>query len=232
MSRYRRRYRGIGRRRMRKWNRYWKRGGRAKSVAYKALALAKKNAKENRPEMKVYDRLQIIDTNLAANVAAEYDILQGITRGNNDITYTGNRIRVKSVFIKGKIEASATTYTNYKLILILDRDKNVGGVSATWEDVYTAQTIHGFRDTDSTKRFKILSTRTGRLIKDEDGTTNDSKIINWYVKMNIPCVLEEDDPDAVCENNIQLMMIADNAISIPATAVLGAIQIRTRFTDA
>ncbi len=173
---YRRRF--NFRRRYKPRRRYKRRRG-GNGLAKKVSYLMKQN-KQNRPQ------LQFTDT---VGAAANIDTTPVIVKLNT----VADRGVIKSIQLKGSLNlvGAVTTQSYYRIIIFTDKS-NEGGALPVWGDIYKSavglDAVISLRnlvaDQNEGTRFRVIYDKKFKLIKDEDGTTNDVRIIDWYKKLN------------------------------------------------
>lgn len=120
------------------------------------------------------------------------NIDSGITGGHDtgiDVGYRdGDKIRMKTVNVKGHIENDLTTNVTFWAYLIKHYE-NMSGVGVLYNDIWDNSTSHGtpergiqLRNNDHKKQYKILQRRQIRLsgVEDKDNET----YFNMFYKFN------------------------------------------------
>lgn len=173
------------------------------------IAYLKKQNKQNRPELQHDDT-----TDIAANLYSTPTIVKVTAGASNE------RVTIKSVQLKGHIIAPATTAINVYARIILFTDKsNEGAAIPAWTDVYKSSAgsaaVMSLRaltqDKNEGTRFKIIYDKIVKIVKDTDGTVDDSKYFDVFKKLDIPSINETGYWEA---GGLYLAYVADCATDI------------------
>lgn len=117
----------------------------------------------------------IPDTTSSSKVAC-----MGIAQGATDDQRVGDSIRTKSIRIRMKIQRHASdTSLSTMIRLMLIKDKEIAGTTADLGDIFTSETVTGYKKDDYNvrQRYTVLRDKTVVLNKDE----NEIKFFTWYV---------------------------------------------------
>lgn len=146
-------------------------------------------------------------------------LLNGLTKGDDINHREARQIRMKSVQLALNLEQdSASTFTRYKVVLLLDRFPNHTTFSAT--DVWDSTAILSMRNRDNRRRFWILKEWTGNLVK-TDNTVK--KQIKFYRRFDIKTIYNDADNGTIADiesNALFLYMITDdvNGMNVETSA--------------
>ncbi len=175
-----------------------------------------------RPEMHLFEVAETstaLTTTLASQTTAPL-CLNVPAQGTTKITRVGNRIVVKSIFIRGKLSfigflgaGGLNTRSNRaRIIVIIDHQCN-GLLPVAADILETPTLIDSFRDTDNSTRFTVLMdkvyTAHTQVVSDSAGNNASfDRIINFafYKKLNMLCRYDGTTAD--------IANLTDNSITI------------------
>ncbi len=167
---------------------------RKRSKADQALSLAKSNKR------KINDKYEIV-MNSVRTITTAFNaapIITYLSDGGASFG-SGQRIKITSVRVKAIIRHNLASdlLDDYRVDLVLDRTPNRANVTAL--DLYGSATpsIVTYKDRNVLRRFKILRSQFG-VVNDVAGGPG-SATIDWYVKLNVFTVTENDDSWAIAD---------------------------------
>lgn len=130
------------------------------------------------------------DSNSA--VANSMKLLNTIPTGTSAITRVGKRVCLKSVLIRGSIEAAgATIGEKCALLLIYIRNPNQAATLPAWTEILTSQSSVALTNRDNASKFKIVRRWDYDVIGNTTTPATGSEIItvNEFVKLkDLPSV--------------------------------------------
>lgn len=200
-------------------------------------------------EKKFYDTYltnqAIVATTNGAEVdpAADLSCLNAIAQGDGESNRDGRRCILKSVYVKGVLEASGVADAAdpqpakvVRVIMVLDRQTN--GVQLNSEDVLkdsAGSDVNSFTNLQHSGRFRIMYDRTfviptGVVMADgaNTGSQQMGKVpFKIYRNLNIPVTFDGTTENIanITDNSLHMLAICDNATGIPKISY----QARVRF---
>lgn len=178
---------------------------------------------------------KFLDTavNTAVNSTPVIILINGMVHGNTAITRIGEKIAVESVQMRLAYEVNTGTGLGqiHAYDLVLDRQANATGITAL-TDYLTAATIHGIRNLNARRRFKILW--RWRKWLSINSTDNEGGVIEYYAKFRRPIIVEfnganNGDINDIVTNALFFTLVGDVAAGANAGQCVG--NIRIPYTD-
>lgn len=212
------------RRYKRRWRKYRRRYPSNLLLSKRITGLAR----SVRPELKYLDT-NATDTDIytTSGVASLTTIIQGDGVSNR----SGQKVRLKSIQIKGILQQDTDTagVTNlYRLVILIDKKCEAG--APTWTDVFNNENIYSLRDLAvnnvDPKRFKIIWDRTFRTKLDADGTSEEKKHFKFYKKLNHEAEYIQNG-GAGGSGGIYILYLGTSATTVTDLSY----EARVRFTD-
>ena len=171
-------------------------------------------------ELKVVDQTPATFTPSSSTAVGQ--LMNGIAQGLDQSDRIGRDIRAKlcqfSVVVNK--HASATS-TRVRIIMIVDQE---GSNGAGWTDVFNANNVLAFRNTDHTKRIRVLA---NFLITVDDD--NPEKSLDVYRKVNFKVKYNTTTSaaSAIETNSVRVLMLSDEATNFPNVDLIT----RFRYVD-
>lgn len=165
----------------------------------------------------------------AIGASPELTLLNNISQGDTASTRTGKKIVVKSIELSATLQSATGAEGFFHCFLLKDKDPN--GVACTYADVYDGNSITQLRNMVDPERFTILKswkyfinggTAAGEL--------DQSKIISFYKKVNIPVSYNLGNAGTIAdiERNALYFVFSCSQAVANASRVFRA---RIRYTD-
>lgn len=105
--------------------------------------------------------------------------VSNVTKGTTDQTRVGNKIVLKSLWLKSCIRTPTTAADQYVRVVVIE-DKKPSGALPTWTTIWNTVNPYSFRNEDYITRFRIWH---DRMINVNRPSESDSLIPhNWYRK--------------------------------------------------
>lgn len=137
--------------------------------------------------------LNFVDTTLSSSAISTTPylaLLNGMAQGTTASTRIGRRIQMKSLEVKGWIQADSTATVNQvRWVVVLDKQANA--TAPAWLDVYDAAVPYSLRNISNKARFWVLHD-SGLLTVTGNNTTAGQQTdcslvpIEFYKRINIP----------------------------------------------
>lgn len=191
-----------------------------KTLAAAAYALAKKNKREMKTELK-YNQPPVSET--PDNTGFDLVLLNGVDVGDTAQTRDGNKIYIKNIqFRLTLIKASAATETSVRVMLIQDKQPNGAAFSIT--DVLVTDSISQVRNLKKSNRFKVFYDKIHIV-----HTYRPMTFIKYFKRCNIQTQYIDTGNGVadITSNSLYLAFISDESVNAPSIAGYA----RLRFTD-
>lgn len=194
-----------------------------KSVASKALALARKNKSQLTAELKSYDG------SIAAGLSTTWNItyLPEIARGDGFATRDGKSCKLKTFNFRGSIKVGTLgTYANVRVVLVR-RPVMDGSLLNNMNQVYLDLGFESLRLLSRTSEYKVLYDKTFTV------SHNARPTVNLTINKELNQVLTFSDTDttgieANCrKNGYYMCILADTSVTAPTIDA----KYRLRFYD-
>lgn len=161
-----------------------------KTSLAKDVAMLKKQVKQNRPE------LQAVDYEAGTVAVSPTPVIIKLGNYNSHTRCTFKSIQL-NVLVK-QMGISNNTQTT-RLVLFTVKNSETEAMPI-WDEIYKTGTgtnaILALRkidsDKDDAKNFRILMDKRINTIMDTDGSTNNSKFVSIYKKLNLPTIVASD----------------------------------------
>ena len=139
-------------------------------------------------------------------------ILSLIAQGNGDSQRNGNQVLFKDITLRLDVSRSTSaTFTSARVMLICDKEYD--GANPAVANVLQTTTPQSPINRDYSKRFVIL--KTHNMILD---SSKESEFMNWHIKLPFHVFYDGANASQADskENQILLLMIADQATNVPS----------------
>lgn len=189
------------------------------------------------PELKFKDTTKAATVVAAAGTIYSSSLLL-MQEGNTDQTRIGNKIRVKSVMLRGTCNlpaATAATDTSQNFRIIVYQDRQANGAAAAVTDILASADFRSFNNLDNTDRFRTLAETTIDLVAPGATPSGAAYVFGEATKMfflkgklNLDVKYKGNVGDItdLASNNIGVLVIAGT----DALGTVGYIA-RVKFTD-
>lgn len=187
-------------------------------------------------ELKYHDISDVEATVSASGLIVDSGSLVLIPQGTTPIQRIGRKAVIKSINLRGHVSlpgSSSASNTTDSLRIILYKDKQCNGATATATDILATADYQSFRNLNNSARFTVLLDKVVTLNTQlsGNGTAHQSGVAGrdytFFKKCNIP--LEYDSTlgalSEIRSNNIGMLLISRNAL------MSHEFHCRFRFTD-
>lgn len=146
----------------------------------------------NKPELQFYDEKNTLNpTNVTTGASGIISLLNGMTQGVGAAQFQGNKITLKSIYLRIVMSGVSGTYNQLRYALIVDnKSAGVAGTVPAFSDVFKLAYIAGtdlnspLNLDEQRGRFQVLLDRF-TVLCDVGGTTLIQQK-DHYVKVNMP----------------------------------------------
>lgn len=175
-----------------------------------------------------------VNTSYPCNTTGNIVIIPTIGQGPDEIQRLGRNIMLKSLQIRGELQANSSgVQAMARVLIVYDRQPNK--VIATVGDIISPATIYGMKNLDNQDRFVILMDKLYSVVGSASTTTVESsqRAINKYMKLgNLLTNYITGTAGTIAEITTGALLIftlGDMAAGV--TAPNYAVTFRTRFQD-
>ncbi len=196
-------------------------------VAMKALNIALKVKKLINVEFKYKDGS---GAGVVSTTAGLVTNLTNIANGSEESQRNGDKVRAKSIHIKGRCfhNASGSAAQTMRLLLIQDRaNPNPGTtdplVTGANYGVLATADINSLTANEQRTRYKILAERYYNV----NLTAMQSRQVNIYKSLDIPIQFQDATTELVVKNNLWLVTLSTEATNSPSFSI----KWRLRYID-
>lgn len=181
----------------------------------------------NRPESKFVDAT--FNSVNGCSTTGALSLLNGIAQGLTDSGRIGNKITIKSIYIKMSVVVG-TVYGAWRVLVIVD--KQASGVApslglAGVNSFITEISTRGHVDLNNRSRFVILKDIKGSTTPTDRPSVN----FNWYKKLDMPVIFEGTGATiaSISSGSIYVVCMGDNTAGVTCPSLY--VHSRIRYTD-
>lgn len=182
-----------------------------------------------------------IDENVSAatlDTTGSVTLLNGCARGSDIDEREGREITMKSIQLRGLINANANAAQNQWVRIMIVYDRQTNGAEPAIADIVSPGSLVGMRSLENRKRFKILMDRTITLNANYDGAStvytasNNHHFIEYYRKLDHPVTFNSGSAGTVSDISTgSLYMVRMGTIASGTGAAAISFTSRVRYQD-
>jgi len=162
------------------------------------------------------ERFQYTKNLTLTNAQVSITQLNDIAQGDTNITRTGNSIFMRSLTMKGYLQAntSSTVEATKVMVAVVVDTQQIGDTTPNIGDIFVSGTDpHSFLNTNTPGRFKILK-RWQYILTSKTGD-NPAKNFEWYHDMRLHAKYNGTGAGDIQKNGIYLVTIGSEASLFP-----------------
>lgn len=175
-----------------------------------------------------------IDTtiNSAINTTGVITLINGCARGDALNERIGRATHMQSVYVRGLVDANATTGIAQIARVLIVYDRQANGVAPAITDILTHVHPYGHVNLSNSLRFSVIADQDYEIYDRTNGGDVD-RSINIYRKLDLPVHYNSGDAGTVADITTgALYLIGLTNAAIGDTDSTMQVQARVRYTDA
>jgi len=132
-----------------------------------------------------------VSTSVAADTTGAHALMNGLSMGNSATTRVGSRIAIRSLELRGFIQATPGTGLMQAVRFLLVLDKQANHTAPTVGEYLSSNSLTGLRNLTHRKRFRIILDKTFPIDVNVSAVTYGIiKPYHYYLKMKRPLAVD------------------------------------------